>query len=135
MNGYRGCAPGENIFFKVPESAKQEPAVAVLKAYDFVLWLLPKVEKFPRSYRFSVGDRLVTVGLDLLLGLVRASYTSDKAALLQNASMETNTLRYLLRLAKDLRILTVDAYGFSTERVEEIGRMIGGWQKSVAKRA
>jgi 23S rRNA-intervening sequence protein len=119
----------------MPESAKQEPAVAVLKAYDFVLWLLPKVEKFPRSYRFSVGDRLVSAGLDLLLILVRASYTSDKAALLQNASLETNTLRYLLRLAKDLRILTVDAYGFSTERVEEIGRMIGGWQKSVAKRA
>jgi hypothetical protein len=27
------------------EQAKQESAVAVLKAYDFILWLLPKVEK------------------------------------------------------------------------------------------
>jgi hypothetical protein len=107
----------------MPEQGKQEPAVAVLKAYDFVLWLLPKVEKFPRSYRFSVGDRLVSAGLDLLLGLVRASYTSDKLALLQSASLETNTLRYLLRLAKDLRILSIDAYGFSNERVEEIGRI------------
>jgi hypothetical protein len=119
----------------MPESSKQEPAVAVLKAYDFVLWLLPKVETFPRSYRFSVGNRLVTAGLDLLLVLVRASYTSDKTALLQSASLETNTLRYLLRLAKDLKILSIDAHGFSVERVEEIGRMIGGWQKSVARRA
>ena len=35
---------------------REEPAVVVTKAYDFVLWLLPKVEKFPCSYRFSVGD-------------------------------------------------------------------------------
>ena len=43
-----------------------QPAVVVVKAYDFTLWLLPKVEKFSRSYRFSVGDRLVSHGLDLL---------------------------------------------------------------------
>ena len=47
-----------------------QPAIVVVKAYDFVLWLLPKVEKFNRSYRFSVGDRLVSHGLDLLLLLV-----------------------------------------------------------------
>ncbi|MGA2262479.1 MAG: hypothetical protein ABSH28_13715 [Acidobacteriota bacterium] len=56
----------------------QDPAVIVIKAYDFVLWLLPKAEKFPRSYRFSIGDRLVASGLDLLLHLVDAAYSSDK---------------------------------------------------------
>jgi hypothetical protein len=34
------------------------------------LWLLPKVEKFPRSFRFTVGDRIAGVGIDLLLLLV-----------------------------------------------------------------
>jgi hypothetical protein len=29
--------------------------VAVGKTYDFVLWLLPKVENFPRAHRFTVG--------------------------------------------------------------------------------
>ena len=41
--------------------------MVVGKAYDFLLWLLPKAEKFSRSYRFSVGERLVAYGLDLLL--------------------------------------------------------------------
>lgn len=44
-------------------------AVVVVKAYDFTLWLLPKVEKFARTYRFSVGDRLIAHGLNLLLVL------------------------------------------------------------------
>jgi len=48
----------------------EQPAGVVVKAYDFALWLLPKVEKFGRSYRFTLGDRLVTHGLDLLLVLV-----------------------------------------------------------------
>ena len=40
-----------------------EPAVVVGKTYDFVLWLMPKVEKFSRSYRFSLGERLIAYGL------------------------------------------------------------------------
>ena len=29
--------------------------VIVGKAYDFVLWLLPKVEGFDRKHRFTIG--------------------------------------------------------------------------------
>ena len=119
----------------MPQASKPEPATVVLKAYDFTLWLLPKVETFPRSYRFSVGDRLVGSGLDLLMILVQCAYTTDKASLLQAASLKANCLRYLLRLAKDLHLLSLDSYGFSAERMEEIGRMVGGWQKSLARRA
>lgn len=111
-----------------------EPAIAVQKAYDLSLWLTQKVEHFPRSYRFSIGDRIVRDGIDLLMTLVQCAYTTDKARLLESASMRTNTLRYLLRMAKDLKLMTVEAYGFSTGHVEEIGRMVGGWQKSVAAR-
>ena len=118
----------------MPPAQKREPAVVVGKAYDFVLWLLPKVEKFGRSFRFSVGDRLVSQGLDLLLLLVQAAYSRDKSALLRDANLKANTLRYLLRLSKDLQLLSIDSYGFATERLEEIGRMIGGWQKTAPRR-
>ena len=52
--------------------------IAVVKAYDLVLWLLPKVEKFARSCRFTVGDRIVNLALDLLLVLVQAAYSAEK---------------------------------------------------------
>src|ERR1022692_418536 len=108
---------------------RDEPAIVVTKAYDLVLWLLPKAETFSRSYRFSVGERVVAYGLDLLLALVEAAYTANKAGLLQQANSKVNGLRYLLRLP------TVDSYAFAAERLEEIGRMVGGWQKSVARRS
>ena len=104
--------------------------LAVSKAYDFVLWLVQKVETFPRSHRFTIGDRLATNGLDLLTALVEASYTRDKASLLDAASRKVNSTRLLLRMAKDLKLMSLDAYGFSATQLDELGRMVGGWSKS-----
>ncbi len=102
----------------------------VEKAYDFTLWLLPKVEKFPRSYRFTVGERIVFTDLDLLMTLVEAAYSKQKSGFLSEAGKKTNLLRYLMRLSKDLKLLSTKSYAFAVERVEEIGRMVGGWAKA-----
>jgi hypothetical protein len=107
--------------------------VAIVKVYDFVLWLLPKVEHFPRSYKFTVGERLSAQGLDLMTTLVEAAYSRDKEDLLQQANRKINSTRYLLRLAKDLDLMTTDSYGFSAEKLDEIGRMVGGWRKAVPR--
>jgi hypothetical protein len=84
-------------------------------------------------YRFTVGERLVSHGLDLLTALVEAAYVHDKRPMLPLANRRVNSLRYLLRLSKDLSWISVDAYAFSTGKVDEIGRMVGGWIKSLAR--
>jgi four helix bundle protein len=109
----------------------EETPVAIQKTYEFVLWLVKKVEHFPRSYRFTVGDRLTLAGLDLLTTLVEAAYSRRKDTLLEIASQKVNSIRYLLRLSKDLQLMSVDSYGFSVENLDEIGRMVGGWRKSL----
>ena len=107
-----------------------EAPPAVQKAYEFVLWLVQKVENFPRSYRFTVGDRLTTTALDLLASLVEAAYSRRKETLLESASQKVNAIRYLLRLAKDLHLMSIDSYGFCAENLDEIGRMVGGWRRA-----
>jgi len=109
--------------------------VVVGRAYELSLWLIQKVEHFPRSYRFSVGDRLVASAMDLLLRLVDAAYAREKGSILAEVNGMLNRLRFLLRLAKDLRLLTLDSYGHASERVEEVGRMAGGWRKASAAKA
>ena len=107
----------------------------ILKTYDFTLWLLPKVEKFNRAYRFTVGEHLVSHALDLLLDLVQAAYSAEKTAHLDRANLHVNAVRYLLRLAKDLKLLSLGSWEHAAERLDEIGRMVGGWQKASARRA
>ena len=46
--------------------------------YRFILWLIPAVEKFPRSQTFLLGDRIQSTALDVLERLVEATYTKSK---------------------------------------------------------
>jgi hypothetical protein len=107
-------------------------AVVVQKAYEFNLWVLPHVEKFPKSYRFSLGQNLVDGSLGLLMSLVDATYQSRNATPLAAAMREVNRVRYLIRLSKDLRVMDLKGYEFAAGLLDEIGRMTGGWWKSAA---
>jgi 23S rRNA-intervening sequence protein len=129
----RGGASVEKILEVFMKKSEQGAPVVVGKAYDFILWLLPKVENFPKAHRFTVGDRLTSHGLDLLTSLVEAAYSRDKADLLDQASRKVNSTRLLLRMAKDLKLMSLDAYRFSAENLDEIGRMVGGWSKAAVK--
>ncbi len=100
---------------------------AVTKLYDYLLWLVPKLEKFPRQQKFLIGDRLETLLLDILDLLVEAAYTRNKAALLQRANIKLEQLRYLIRLAKDLKLLSLNSYEFSARAIDGIGTSVGGW--------
>ena len=46
---------------------------ALEKAYQFVLWVVPALDKFPRSQRFLLGDRIETTTLAVLEGLIEAT--------------------------------------------------------------
>ncbi|MGH9719176.1 MAG: diversity-generating retroelement protein Avd, partial [Bryobacteraceae bacterium] len=119
----------------LPAKPEHETPVVITKTYDFVLWLLPKVEKFSRSFRFTIGERLSAHGLDLLVLLVEAAYATRKEDLLEGANRKVNGARYLLRLSKDLQLMSIDSYGYAAERLDEIGRMVGGWRKSLVRKA
>ncbi len=108
--------------------------VILEKHYDLLLWLQQQVPRFPRSHRFVLGDRLLGVSLDIQGLLVEASYTRDKRDLLGRAGVKLAQLRYLVRLAKDLQFLSLRQYGFLSERMEELGRMLGGWMKQQGAR-
>ena len=124
LGGSRGASPLGKIL------ATSEPAIVVQKAYDWALWILPKVEKFPKGYRFSIGQNLVTYSLDLLMNLVDATYQARNAAALGAAVRDVNRVRYLIRLSKDLKLLNLASYEFASKGLDEIGRMTGGWWKS-----
>ena len=99
--------------------------------YDFMLWLMKHTEKFPRHHRYSLGSA-IEARLQVLLGLLlRAKYAKEKCALLHEANLELDILRFQLRLAKDLKVLPITSHGYATKLLIEIGAQIGGWSKSV----
>ena len=106
------------------------PPVALDKAYSLALWLSSKTAAMPRAHRFTLGDRIYSQSLDLVTALSQATFSRDKTRALETASDRVNSLRILLRLAKDLQLLSFDPYTYSTGLLDEIGRMVGGWRRS-----
>ncbi|MEI6633921.1 MAG: diversity-generating retroelement protein Avd [Chlamydiota bacterium] len=102
----------------------------ITRMYDFLLWLLPHVEKFPRSHKFTMGDRIENAGLDVLDLLLDAKYRSLKVDVLRRANLKLEQLRFLLRLSKDLRMLNVKSYLHGCRLLNEVGKQVGGWIKS-----
>ena len=105
----------------------------IVKTYDFTLWLLPHLGKFSRDHRFTLGNRLEEGILEILELLVEASYTADKRPLLALANTRLNRVRYLIRLSKDLRQISVKQYECAAHAVDGIGVEIGGWLKQQSR--
>jgi IS30 family transposase len=55
----------------------------------------------------------------------------DKNPHLKRASIELEKLRIFIRLAFDLRLVNTKKCGFACQIINEIGRMLGGWLKSI----
>lgn len=104
--------------------------MAVERAYRFVLWLTPTVEKFPRAQKHLLGDRLQGLALDVLEDLIEATYSRARQPILQRANLRLEKLRFLVRLAKDLRHLDLRRYEHAAEEINEVGRLVGGWLKA-----
>ncbi len=83
----------------------------------------------PRS-PFHTGRPGYSQSLDLVTALTQATFSRDKSRALETASDRVNSLRILLRLAKDMHLLTFESYAYATGLLDEIGRMVGGWRKS-----
>jgi 23S rRNA-intervening sequence protein len=113
----------------VTDHAKQT-GVALERAYQFVLWLVPTVEKFPRAQKFLLGDRIQSIALDVLEGLVEATYTRNRAPVLRAVNLKLEKLRLLFRLATDLQILGLRRYEHAARSIDEVGRLVGGWLKT-----
>jgi hypothetical protein len=103
---------------------------AIEAHYQFLTWLMPTIEKFPRSHKFTIGDRIETAALDVLEMLIEATYTKDRLQRLQQANLGIEKLRFLLRLAADLKLLDQRRYEHAARVLDETGRLIGGWTKA-----
>lgn len=104
---------------------------AVQKAYDINLWLMGRIERFSRKYKFTLGDRLQQTAIDLALTLLEAAHARSKQRPLYRANRLLDQLRLLIRMAHAVRLFSERQYRFIGEHNEELGRMIGGWLRSL----
>ena len=99
--------------------------------YDLLTWLLPQCDRFPRSQRFVVTQRLQAAVLDFQEAIFEANARSGIQRLeqLRGADAHLNKLRLYLRLSRQWNWLSRGQYEHVSRMVASVGRLLGGWIK------
>lgn len=105
---------------------------AVQACHELIRWIIPQLDRFPRQRRFTLGDRLEQVLLDVMELLLEAAYTKAKRQALRRANLRLEVARHLWRLAHELAAVSTRRYGHGAGLMDDLGRQIGGWLRSRA---
>lgn len=107
------------------------------RTFDFLTWLLPATNHFPRAHRHTFTHRLLDAAFDLRERLEEANLRQRRARLerLERADEALAQVRMYLRLAARWEWLNAGQYEHVSKMVAEIGRLLGGWQKATHSRS
>jgi hypothetical protein len=99
---------------------------------QLVGWTLDRTADFPKSQRFTFGQRLDNLSLDCLQQVVRAIYSPGKqrSGHLSELNLKLEELRVLWRLVQQRGWVSQRQLLYVGGVLDELGRMAGGWMKS-----
>jgi len=101
------------------------------KCRDMLLYGYQALKQFPKHEKHVLGAEIRLSMLQLQRLIITAFKRYHKKTTLTDLDIELAILKRKVRLAKDLRYLDIKKYQLWIEKLVEIGRMIGGWIKSV----
>ena len=99
------------------------------KTYEFIKWLHTLLNKFPKSEKYTMAQKIENTSLNFLESIIQSNNDFDKKQSLQKAIVELDKLRIFFRLSKDLQFISFSQYEYGSKSINEIGRMLGGWYK------
>lgn len=101
-------------------------------------WSLDRTAGFPKSQRFTFGQRLDNLILDALQSAVKAIRTrkrEQKIESLGNLDLILEQLRALWRLVAERGWISKQQLVHVQSKLDEAGRMVGGWLTQLAEKS
>ena len=103
------------------------------KIYDFYKEFYQELDNLPKKSRAVLTIKIENTILELLEIISKISFISGEPKIegLKYASIKTDLLKILFRLCFETKIINQKKYIFFEEKLQEIGRMVGGWRKGL----
>jgi hypothetical protein len=107
----------------------------IRRAYILYAELHSLTPNVPKISRHTLWQRTLVCCLDLLQGLIGVGNqpSNQRATRLAQQSELLELLRILIRLSLDTKIVSQKVYLNLQLHIDEIGRMLGGWLKSISR--
>lgn len=104
-----------------------------LKCEDMIKYGYIALRQFPKSEKFTLSAEIKNTMWRLLRLIITCNKRYYKKTTIQDLDGELDLLRSQVRMAQELGFLPFNKYEVWSRHLDEIGRMIGGWLKSLKK--
>lgn len=99
------------------------------KLKELHIYIVKVLRHYPKSERFTLGQRTQNKLLDMVETTIEANAARDKTEILPILDAQLSQLRFLIDSAHEMEIISTKQYFHISEKTTEIGKMIGGWRK------
>ncbi len=108
----------------------------IAKTYELYKSLYLIQKNIPKLERYTLWQDIQKACLAIIKYLVHGGYLdpNQRINVLTEASIKVDLLKLQLRLAFDTKIINQKKYISLQSQIDEIGRMLGGWIKSIKQK-
>ncbi len=109
------------------------PLLAKVKSC-YLIWI-NFYQLLPKIHKHSLGQKIDNIFVEIIEAISIASFLSkeEKQPWVRLAIRKTDTLKILLMILWETKSLNDKKYITLSEKIEEIGRMLGGWSGQLLK--
>lgn len=109
------------------------PLLAKAKS-SYLLWV-GFYQTLPKLHRHSLGQKIDTIFVEIIEAISIATFLSkeEKHPWVRLAIRKTDTMKILLMVLWEAKSIDDKKYLAVSVKIEEIGRMLGGWSGQLSK--
>lgn len=100
----------------------------------YILWN-SYAAKIPKTAKYSLGLKIDNLFIDTIEAISIAAFLqrAEKLPYLKRAIARVDTLKVFLQLVWEMKLLDTKQYAEISEKLSEVGKMLGGWYGQVVK--
>ncbi|MBR1425581.1 four helix bundle protein [bacterium] len=100
-------------------------------SYDLLIALMFSIKDFPREFKYTVGERIQNAIIELVISIYRANSSREKSDYIKSILESIQYINLLLRITKDLKLITEMRYASFVEQTASIAKQSQGWLATV----
>jgi len=122
------CSRGASI---MPLANNESNGKVYIALYKLIKYLYGLVQNFPKEYKYTLGGDILTLAWETLDWVTTANghINSQKAGYVRSALISFQKLKYRIRMAHELKLITDKKMAYLIKTDEEIIKMLRGWYR------
>ncbi|MFA5248078.1 MAG: four helix bundle protein [Patescibacteria group bacterium] len=111
------------------------PTVMTKAKETYALWFKILTD-FPKAHRYNLGGKIEEYFLGMLENIFTAIYLPKEKKYLElgSAIVKLDGVKFFFQLAWENKCLSNERYAELSEKLNEVGRILGGWKKGLEKK-